>query len=105
MTHQNLETQIYACGRCKQHLPLAAFYMTKKRGRDNYCRRCRHELSQEAYARWMMTQTVRKRDYPVITDIDDSKLRLHLIKNALRVVKESMHRRQQRIAQMEYDSL
>lgn len=104
MTHQNLENELYLCGRCKQHLPLTAFYKTKKRGRDNYCRRCRHELSQSAYDRWVMAQSSRKRDYPVITEIQDAQLRLRLIKNALRVVKDSMHRRQQRIAEMEYNN-
>ncbi len=92
------------CGRCNASLTLDHFYKSSKRGHDNYCKSCRIEVSQRTYVR-QLAKGSRKKSYLVITEVEDQKLRLALIKHALHTVQASMERRRQKIHEAEYQQL
>lgn len=93
---QTLEKDVRRCGCCHRELPLDAFYMVNKQTSafDNYCKACRKELSATRYYRSLPTDEPPR--YPVITKTEDKELRMHLIMNALQVVRASVLRKRRR---------
>lgn len=100
-THTN---ELFICGRCNAALTLEHFYKSTKRGRDNYCKSCRTEVSQKTYVK-KLAKGPKRRTYLVITEVEDQHLRLALIKHALEMVQASMERRRQKIHEAEYEQL
>ena len=101
---QITEKNIRFCGCCHRTLPMDAFYVDKRRlTRDNYCKECRRAMSNARYRRSLPASTAPLR-YPVITEVSDATLRMYLIMNALKVVRESVLRKRKRLTQLEVEN-
>ncbi len=94
-------TDLVLCSQCGEQLQADAFYYSKKRGRDRYCKQCRRKRSRKNYAAQAAENYERPRHYQVITEIADPVLRHALIKNALRIVAESCERKRKRLIDLE----
>lgn len=90
------ENNLRICGCCHRALSMDLFYINKHTHLpDNYCKECRREFSN---ARYHCSQTVDKScHYPVITKISDRTLRMALIFHALKVVRESVLSKRERL--------
>lgn len=62
------------CACCKKLLPMSEFYRSARK--DNYCKKCRCEYNK----RYQVTKSGKKRDYMVVTEIEDPMLRLEQIR-------------------------
>ena len=75
-----------------ENCPLILFYVDKRTlAPDNYCKECRRAMSNARYRRSLPASNPLR--YPVITEISDCTLRMYLILNALKVVRESVLRK------------
>ena len=71
-----------------ENYPLILFYVDKRTlAPDNYCKECRRAMSNARYRRSLPASNPLR--YPVITEISDCTLRMYLILNALKVVREA----------------
>ena len=78
---QIIEKNVRFCGCCHRELPVDSFYVDKRT-------RYRRSLPAGNPLR-----------YPVITEISDCTLRMYLILNALKVVRESVLRKRKRLCE------
>lgn len=87
------------CLRCRRELPPDAFYTRDKQQRpDSYCKECRkaaNRIRRKAGNARTEGETCPRR-YPVITDIRQRDVRLHLILKALQTVRESVERKRRK---------
>ena len=88
--------ELFTCSNCQQQFDVDAFYFNTKRGRDNFCRKCRQERSALQY-RLSLAKTEKTRNYPVITETEDREKRMKMIMDAIATVKESIRRKQDRL--------
>ena len=81
-----------------RELPVDSFYVDKRTlAPDNYCKECRRAMSNARYRRSLPASNPLR--YPVITEISDCTLRMYLILNALKVVRESVLRKRKRLCE------
>lgn len=87
------------CLRCRRELPADAFYTRDRQQRpDSYCKECRkaaNRIRRKAGNAHTEGETCPRR-YPVITDIRQRDVRLHLILKALQTVRESVERKRRK---------
>ena len=84
--------------RRNMELPVVSFYVDKRTlAPDNYCKECRRAMSNARYRRSLPASNPLR--YPVITEISDCTLRMYLILNALKVVRESVLRKRKRLCE------
>ena len=99
---QIIEKNVRFCGCCHRELPVDSFYVDKRTlAPDNYCKNLEREPRGQ-----MPTPPTRRSlpasnplRYPVITEISDCTLRMYLILNALKVVRESVLRKRKRLCE------
>lgn len=103
--YQLIVTSTYVCGHCKRELPKEAFYFNqRKQCPDNYCKECRKRSSGKQRNNDQDFNFVnRKRMYPVITQISDSKLRMALIMQALQKIRESVEKKRKKQHEQEFN--
>ena len=95
---QIIEKNVRFCGCCHRELPVDSFYVDKRTlAPDNYCKECRRAMSNARYRRSLPASNPLR--YPVITEISDCTLRMYLILNALKVVRESVLRKRKRLCE------
>ena len=95
---QIIEKNVRFCGCCHRELPVDSFYGDKRTlAPDNYCKECRRAMSNACYRRSLPASNPLR--YPVITEISDCTLRMYLILNALKVVRESVLRKRKRLCE------
>ena len=92
-----LNQDLYVCGCCKRELPLECFYITRYQERDGYCKDCRRKSSSGTYSTGRKKHNRRRKNYPIITEIDDREVRMELIKHALLTVRDSKERRRRKL--------
>ena len=101
---QIIEKNVRFCGCCHRELPVDSFYVDKRTlAPDNYCKECRRAMSNARYRRSLPASNPLR--YPVITEISDCTLRMYLILNALKVVRESVLRMRNRLCELGYIEL
>ena len=92
-------TRICAC--CKRELSSENFYYNHRtRIFDKYCKECRKKRSRQYRKECRHTGKHRKR--LIITEIDDSLLRMELILRALGKIRASVLRKRKKIQESEY---
>ena len=94
------------CLRCRKELPADAFYTRDRQQRpDSYCKECRKAANRirRKAGHGREEREACPRRYPVITDIRQRDVRLHLILKALQAVRESVERKRRK--QRESDCL
>ena len=97
-SHNVIEKNVRFCGCCHRELPVDSFYVDKRTlAPDNYCKECRRAMSNARYRRSLPASNPLR--YPVITEISDCTLRMYLILNALKVVRESVLRKRKRLCE------
>lgn len=86
------------CGCCRRELSLDSFYFnSQKQCFDHYCKDCRKMSSQKHRESKQRKRTVNgKKNYLVITQVEDPEERMKLIMHALKEVQASMKRKRQR---------
>ena len=92
------------CGKCKQNLPLEAFYINKKtQCPDRYCKECRKQNNRSVQKGYARLRFVNEPKYHlVITRINDREVRLKLILHALHLVNESIARKQRKVREADF---
>lgn len=95
-----LEGKERTCGCCKRQLPISEFYVTNKKRVDGYCKECRRARNSQTY-RTGKRGKLKRASYLVITEVSDKAVRMELIKNALRVVRESIARKRRKLWEMD----
>lgn len=101
---QNIMTFTLTCSHCKRELSAEAFYFnSKKQCYDNYCKECRKVSSRKQRENKTCLLFVNNEcHYPVITWIDDERIRMLLILKALQKVRESVVRKLQKQHEKEF---
>lgn len=99
MKFTNFTTRICAC--CKRELPLEEFYRNHcSQTFDKYCKECRKKRSRQ-YRKECRHKEKRKK-HLVITEIEDSFLRMELILRALGEIRASIRRKRKKIQESEF---
>ena len=92
--------QTQACGCDKRTVPISNFSVTRKTKVDSYCKECRKARNSESY-RTGKRGKLKRKSYLVITEVSDRAVRIALIKNAIRLVNESVARKRRRLWEMD----
>lgn len=93
------------CLCCQQELPVSAFYIRDKQHTpDTYCKDCRKEANRirRKSNSTLQEEKISARCYPVITNIKQRDVRLHLILHALQTVHQSMDRKRRKQCESEF---
>ena len=94
-------TSARICACCKRELSSENFYYNHRtRIFDKYCKECRKQRSRQYRKECRHTGKNRKR--LIITEIDDSLLRMELILRALGKIRASVLRKRKKIQESEY---
>lgn len=99
MNNTTFSTHVCAC--CKREFPFEDFYYNHRTQTfDKYCKECRKKRSRQYRKECRHNEKRRKR--LIITEIDDSLLRMELILRALEKIRTSILRKRKKIQESEY---
>lgn len=94
-------TSARICACCKRELSSENFYYNHRTQIfDKYCKECRKKRSRQYRKECRHTEKNRKR--LIVTEIDDSLLRMELILRALGKIRASVLRKRKKIQESEY---
>lgn len=93
-----MNQSLHICGCCKRELPREAFYTNKHTHvPDNYCKECRKANACKHRKRNKRALLENKKpSRQIITEVEDPELRMLLIRHALKVVADSIRRKQEK---------
>ena len=99
MNSTTFSTRVCAC--CKREFPSGDFYYNHRTQTfDKYCKECRKKRSRQYRKECRRNEKSRK--HLIITEIDDSLLRMELILRALGKIRASILRKRKKIQESKY---